>query len=185
MARKIYEVEYDDSLHMADAAGDPDYKRGLLYDDDGNLKAHAKMREVDEDELRDRYAERDQYDYDYAYEYHERREVELTPEQEELAQIAGEALADMLIALIAAASPHVQHWWEKTAMPGIKGFFGGIAGFFKSIGRKPASKKAERKETLEIAEASGRVPNLGVSTPGKGRGHRLESLVTGLATTRR
>ena len=32
MAKKLPEVEYDD-LHMADAADDPDYKRGLLYDD--------------------------------------------------------------------------------------------------------------------------------------------------------
>ena len=166
MAKKIYEVEYDDDLHMADASDDPDYKRGLLYDDDGNLKAHAKMREVDEDELRDRYAERDQYDYDYDYAYddHERKDVELTPEQEELAQIAGEALAAMLIALIAAASPHVQHWWERTAVPGIKGFFGGIAGFFKSIGRKPASKKVERKEALQIAEASLRIDPKDIQT---------------------
>ena len=80
MAKRLFEVEYDDDLHMADAADDPDYKRGLLYDDDGNLKAHAKMREISEDELRDRYAERDQYDYDYAYDGHERNEVELTPE---------------------------------------------------------------------------------------------------------
>ena len=80
MAKRLFEVEYDDDLHMADAADDPDYKRGLLYDDDGILKAHAKMREISEDELRDRYAERDQYDYDYAYDGHERNEVELTPE---------------------------------------------------------------------------------------------------------
>lgn len=166
MTKKIYEVEYDDDLHMADASDDPDYKRGLLYDDDGNLKAHAKMREVDEDELRDRYAERDQYDYDYDYAYdgHEHRDVELTPEQEELAQIAGEALAVMLIALVATASPHVQHWWEKTAEPGIKGFFGGIAGFFKNIGRKPASKKTESKKTKQIAEASLRIDPKGIQT---------------------
>lgn len=153
MIKKLYEVEYDDNLHMADAADDPDYKRGLLYDDDGNLKAHAKMREVDEDELRDRYAERDQYDYDYEYDY-ERREVELTPEQQELAQLAGEALAAMLISLIAAASPHVRHWWETTAVPGIKGFFGNIAGFFKGIGKKPRNKQVERPLTLQLAEAS-------------------------------
>ena len=159
MAKKLYEVEYDDSLHMADAADDPDYKRGLLYDDYGNLKAHAKMREVDEDELRDRYAERDQYVHDYDYDNYERREVELTPEQQELAQLAGEALAKMLIALIAAASPHVQHWWETTAAPGIKGFFGNIAGFFKGtgkkeIGNKPKYKQVERTTTLRLAEAS-------------------------------
>ena len=92
MAKKLYEVEYDDDLHMADATDDSNYKRGLLYDDDGNLKAHAKMREVDEGELLDRYAERDQYDYDYAYDDCERREVELIPEQQELAQLAGEAV---------------------------------------------------------------------------------------------
>lgn len=151
MTKKLYEVDYDDNLHMADAADDPDYKRGLLYDDDGNLKAHVKMREVDEDELRDRYAERDQYDYEYDY---ERREVELTPEQQELAQLAGEALAAMLISLIAVASPHVQHWWETTAVPGIKGFFGNIAGFFKGIGKKPKNKQVERPMTLQLAEAS-------------------------------
>ncbi|WP_165172816.1 hypothetical protein [Adlercreutzia sp. ZJ242] len=154
MAKKLYEVEYDDNLHMADAADDPEYKRGLLYDDDGNLKAHAKMREVDEDELRDRYAEREQYDYSYDYDDYERRKVELTPEQQELAQLAGEALAAMLIALIAAASPHIQHWWEKTAVPGIKEFFGGIGDFFKGIGRKPKSKQVERSKALQLVEAS-------------------------------
>ena len=154
MEKKLYEVEYDDNLHMADAADDPDYKRGLLYDDDGNLKAHAKMREVDEDELRDRYAERDQYDFDYDYNDYERREVELTPEQQELAQLAGEALAAMLLSLIAAASPHVQHWWETTAVPGIKGFFGNIASFFKGIGKKPKNKQVERPTTLQLAEES-------------------------------
>lgn len=153
MARKLYEVEYDDNLHMADAADDPDYKRGLLYDDDGNLKAHAKMREVDEDELRDRYAERDQYGYDY--DYSECEEVELTPEQQELAQLAGEALAAMLITLIAAATPHVQRWWGETALPSIKGFFGDIADFFKGAGRKnrSASASAEKTTTLQLAEA--------------------------------
>lgn len=154
MAKRLFEVEYDDDLHMADAADDPDYKRGLLYDDDGNLKAHAKMREISEDELRDRYAERDQYDYDYAYDGHERNEVELTPEQQELAQLAGEVLAAMLLTLIAAASPHVRHWWEATAVPGLKGFFGGIAGFLKNIGKKPENKQVERAMTLRLAEAS-------------------------------
>ena len=164
MAKKLFEVEYDDDLHMADAADDPDYKRGLLYDDDGNLKAHAKMREVDEDELRDRYAERDQYDYDYAYDNYERSEVELTPEQQELAQLAGEALAAMLLALIAAASPHVRHWWETTAVPGVKGFFGGIAGFFKNIGKKPESKQVERATTLRLAETSLQIDPKDIST---------------------
>lgn len=154
MAKKLYEVEYDDDLHMADATDDSNYKRGLLYDDDGNLKAHAKMREVDEGELLDRYAERDQYDYDYAYDDCERREVELIPEQQELAQLAGEALAAMLIALIADASPHVQHWWETAAVPGIKGFFGGIADFFKGIGKKPKNKQVERATIPQLAEAS-------------------------------
>lgn len=164
MAKKLFEVEYDDDLHMADAADDPDYKRGLLYDDDGNLKAHAKMREVDEDELRDRYAERDQYDYDYAYDDYEHSEVELTPEQQELAQLAGEALAAMLLTLIAAASPHVRHWWETTAVPGVKGFFGGIAGFFKNIGKKPESKQVERATTLRLAEASLQIDPKDIST---------------------
>lgn len=155
MAKKLYEVEYDDNLHMADAADDPEYKRGLLYDDDGNLRAHAKMREVDEDELRDRYAERDQYDFDYEYDDYEQRDVELTPEQQELAQLAGESLAAMLLTLIAAASPHVQHWWETTAVPGIKGFFGGIVDFFKGIGKKPENKQmTEHETTLRLAEAS-------------------------------
>lgn len=152
MAKKLYEVEYDDNLHMANAADDPNYKRGLLYDDDGNLKAHAKMREVDEDELRDRYAERDEHDYDYDDSEH--REAERTPEQQELAQLAGEALAAMLMSLIVATSPVVQHWWETTAMPRIKGFFGNIAGFFKGIGKKPENKQIERPTTLQLAEAS-------------------------------
>lgn len=152
MAKKLYEVEYDDDLHMADAAGDPGYKRALLYDDGDHLKGHAKMREVDENELRDRYPERDQCDCDY----YEREEVKLTPEQQELAQLAGEALAAMLATLITAATPHVQRWWGETVVPGIKGFFGGIVDFFKGIGRKNEPARAQTKQTsaLQLAEAS-------------------------------
>ena len=152
MAKKLYEVEYDDDLHMADVADDPNYKRGLLCDDGGHLKGHAKMHEVNEDELRDRYVERDQCDYDY----YEHEEVELTPEQQELAQLAGEALAAMLITLIAAGTPHVQRWWVETAVPGIKGFLGGIASFFKGKGRKNQPAQAQTKQTsaLQLAEAS-------------------------------
>lgn len=161
MAKKLYEVEYDDDLHLADAADDPNYKRGLLYDDDGNLKAHAKMREVDEDELRDRYAERNQYDYDY--DDYKRSEVELTPEQQELAQLAGEALAAMLIALISAASPHVRHWWETTAMPNIKGSFDSIAGFFKGFGKKPKIEQVDCTAALQLNEASLRIDPKAIS----------------------
>lgn len=155
MKKKLYEVDFDDDLHLADAANDPGYKRGLLYDDDGNLKSHAKMREVDEDELRDRFAERDTYDYDYDYDS-EREDSELTPEQQELARLAGEFLAGMLITFIAVATPHVQHWWEVTAAPGISGFFGGIADFFRGIGRKDKTTEEQNKRTatLQLAEAS-------------------------------
>ena len=41
MVKKLYEVEHDDNLHMADAKGVPDGKRSLLYDDDEHLKEHA------------------------------------------------------------------------------------------------------------------------------------------------
>lgn len=154
MTKKFYEVEYDDNLHLADASDDPNYKRGLLYDDEGNLKTHAKMREVDENELRDRYGEQGQFDYDF--DYHNHKEAELTPEQQEAARLAGEVLAAALITLIAVATPRVQRWWEKTATPKIKGIFGKVAEFFRSISRKRKKPKRrnEKNATLQLAETT-------------------------------
>lgn len=59
MAKKVFEVEYDDDLHMADAADDPGYKRAMLFDDQGALKGQAKMREISEDELFDQNEDQD------------------------------------------------------------------------------------------------------------------------------
>ena len=162
MARKIYEVEYDDDLHMADAADNPGYKRGLLYDDDGNLKAHAKMREVDEDELRERYSEQDAYSYEHDYssiyddeDDDDEYEPLLSEEDIELLAAIGTLLGSFAVAVAKAAAPHVKSWWENTALPGLRDAAGNVAEFFTGDERHKEPKLEVSRETaLRLAYAT-------------------------------
>jgi hypothetical protein len=149
MAKKIFEVEYDDDLHFADDKGKPGRKRALLYDDDNNLRAHADLREVDEDELRERYSEPspevDDYDDDP-----EEYEGGLTPMQEELVKAVGDALAQLAIEVIEDVTPYAEEWWHKSAWPAIKGVPGMISGAIGGLmgsGRKEVLPAEPEKPT--------------------------------------
>lgn len=113
MPKKIVELETesDDTRpgvsHKREGSYSPNF-----YDDDGNLVETATYREIDEDELRERYFDNETAQYD------EDDEPHLTEQQAQIAEFIGE----MIVAIIVAASPHIKNWWVETAFPGIKGF---------------------------------------------------------------
>ena len=144
MVKKIFEAEYDDDLYMADAADGSNRKLGVLFDDDSpGIKGHAKFRELDEDELRSRYA--DEYSYESRYEKEDdfEYEFELSEEQRELAEALGTMLGAFAVELIRQATPHVKKWWGETFVPGVKER---VATVSKAVSRKGDKKKPRKKK---------------------------------------
>ncbi|MCR2037997.1 hypothetical protein [Adlercreutzia caecimuris] len=115
MPRKIVELEYESDenrpgvSHKRAGSNSPNF-----YDEEGNLVETATYRDIDEDELRERYRE------DSAYRHEEEEEPYLTEHQKQIAEFLGALIVEIAI----AASPYIKNWWLETAFPGIKGFFG-------------------------------------------------------------
>lgn len=135
MPRKIVELEYesDDNRpgvsHKREGSNSPNF-----YDDDGNLVETATYREIDEEELRERYK-------DSATQNEEDDEPRLTEQQAQIAEFIGE----MIVGIIIAASPHIKNWWVETAFPGIKGFASRTINKIKQ--------KVSKQEEVEIVDA--------------------------------
>ena len=55
--KKIVEIEIDEGLHPAKSSKDSEMITSLLMDKDNNLVTNAPLRELDDYELRQRYAE--------------------------------------------------------------------------------------------------------------------------------
>lgn len=147
MVKKIFEVEYDDNLHLADASGDSAYKRGLLYDDDGNLKEHAKMREINEDELYDRGSPDGCRCQDNSCGYSLAGEGDASGLTEEDVKALVE-LGALIAGAVIVAAPHVKRWWSETAAPHLLDFFGSVSNFVQS--RLPSEKIGSQPKQPDI-----------------------------------
>jgi hypothetical protein len=136
--RKIVEIEYDGALTPAKSKDNDGTYRGLCYDDNGKLREHAKIRDVDDDELRNRYAG-DLNNYQPDGEDNQLVDAianALTP-------ILTEIFEDIFENAIDAAAPYVLDW-------AARGFKAAKEGF----SRITTSKKDRGDSTPSLAHAS-------------------------------
>lgn len=147
MPKKIVELEYesDDNRpgvsHKREGSNSPNF-----YDDDGNLVETATYRDIDEDELRERYGD------DYNRYRDDEDEPHLTEQQAQIAEFLGE----MIVGIVIAASPHIKSWWMETAFPGIKGFFSTAK---RKVRNKFSKKEITTEVDAEIIESSRQLPS--------------------------
>lgn len=124
--RYVREI-FDDDLHMADSSDGDGSHRGLQYDDDNNLKSHAKYYDVDEreiyDELREKYE-----DEDAAY----IPEIDIEEFQRKAEALF--AVGAIAAGVIHYVSPYVKEWMHETAIPGVTTAFKQLRGKFKGKG---------------------------------------------------
>ncbi len=109
----VYRLIHKEGTHLASSNDTEGASRGILFDDNTNkLVAHAEWVKVDESE----------YGGDYSYDYQEnQREAELSPEDQKLAQLVGEAIAaGTVYVLTEFVAPRVERWWQNTAVPTMK-----------------------------------------------------------------
>lgn len=157
MVKKLYEVEHDDNLHMADAKGVPGGKRSLLYDDDEHLKEHAVLHEVSEDELEEKYRRKFEEEY----------RKELTPEQKERYQWLVDFGAELIIRGAEIAAPYVKKAFKEEVIPRGKRFAGVIRDKIKTSKRDQlknhdtaqGDRLKEEKATLSTQENSTSMPS--------------------------
>lgn len=104
----------DDESYNAYRNGEAGFKNGLRNRDKGTLYRQPDF----EENFKDQFPYYDYVDYNNHSEYDK---VELTPEQQEMAQIIGEvivAVAEQVITKYVA--PAVKCWWQETADPSLK-----------------------------------------------------------------
>lgn len=136
--------------HLADAKGSPGAHRGLEYDDDNNLVAHAEYYPVDEgdlyEELREKYGKGTD---DCEFEFDEER----LQEKFEI----GMVIAGVVIVL----APYVKDWmrgaalpWMRdTAWPGAKSVVGRLRE--KARGKREICEADSIPVTLDVSERNG------------------------------
>ena len=109
----LYRLIHEEGTHLASSNDTEGASRGILFDDNTNkLVAHAEWVKVDESE----------YEFDDSYDYQENQQkVELSPEDQKLAQLLGEAIAaGTMYVLTEYVAPHVNRWWQNKAVPTMK-----------------------------------------------------------------
>lgn len=107
--RYVREVTRDDT-HLADAKGSPGAHRGLEYDGDNNLVAHAEYYPVDDEELYEELREKYGKSTDD-------NEFELDEERLQEKFEIGMAIAGVAVVLV----PYVKDWMWETALPWMRG----------------------------------------------------------------
>lgn len=129
---EYYRPVHKDGTHLAESNDTDGAYRGNLLDDETNRPVgNAEWVKVDDSELEDQYA--------YPVKS-PRQEVELTPEQQELAELIGTAIAaGMTWLAVEVVAPGVKYLWQEKAAPALQ------AGW-ESLMNRRKEKKAEKKK---------------------------------------
>lgn len=165
MPKKIVELEYESDenrpgvSHKREGSNSPNF-----YDEEGNLVETATYRDIDEDELRERYRE------DSVYRYEEEEEPQLTEQQKQIAEFLGALIVEIAI----AASPYIKKWWLETAFPGIKGFFKKTISRIKAkLSKHDAILEVEAK-VIESGRMLPSAENVALELKEKDRAYRID-----------
>lgn len=139
--KKIVEIEIDEGLHPAKSSKDSEMITSLLMDKDNNLVTNAPLRELDDYELRQRYAE-------------PRVDSTLTSDQdyEWLRAIAEGAFS----AVIERVGPWISKKIRENALPKIKSSANSVWAKAKNLSsrRTKAASILERKHTASVVKTA-------------------------------
>lgn len=108
MGEKVYKPIVKEGDHLIRSKDNPDRVRGLTRDENNQNPGIIEWEEYDVEDLQCDGYESHPYD---------ERHVELTPEQEELAQQVGEILSVVMVELFREI---VSPWWKNIAWPWVK-----------------------------------------------------------------
>jgi hypothetical protein len=164
MPEEWVKVDIPDGQHLGRAKDDPEALRGHLFNENGDLVGHAKLRrplpgEPTPDDVVGQYADASHdwevyytetpdtsHDWEayYTETPEERRErLQREHEREEFYR----ALVETAIKLAILAAPHVQSWWKAKASPALKARLG-------TIRDRRAAKKADKADKLAARRAA-------------------------------
>lgn len=111
MGEKLYRPILKNGDHLVRSKGNEGRVRGVSQDENNKTTDIVEWEEVEIEET----------EYNYSVEQYEQERVELTPEQQQLAQALGEAIAAVAIYGMVQLHEHVvSPWWQSTAKPWIK-----------------------------------------------------------------
>lgn len=110
---RVYRPIVKPGDHLVKSRENGSRVRGVAQDANNKTTDIVEWEEVD---VRDLAQERESQ-----YRYEPSKEAELTPEQKEMADAIGVAIAELIIAGASQLNEHVIHpWWENSAKPWIK-----------------------------------------------------------------
>lgn len=111
MGEKLYRPILKDGEHLVRSKNNVDRVRGVSQDENNKTTDIVEWEEVEVEEP----------EYDYSIEQYKQEQVELTPEQQQLAQAVGEVIAAAAIYGMAKLHEHViSPWWNFTAKPWVR-----------------------------------------------------------------
>lgn len=138
MGEKVYRPILKEGDHLVRSKDNEGRVRGVSQDDNNKTTDIVEWEEVEIDEPQ----------YEYPIEQYEQERVELTPEQQQLAQVVGEAIAAAAIYGMVQLHEHVvSPWWYSQAKPWIKGKWVDAKNFVS--GKTKAQAIIEKKEKNE------------------------------------
>lgn len=153
MGEKVYKPILKDGDHLIHSKENPDRVRGLTRDENNQNPDIPEWEEYDIDDLRDEGYESNSY---------EEQQIQLTPEQEELADKIAEDLANVIVAGgILVLSEFIVPWWQNIAWPWVKEKGYSIKKSFKDKKeQKPAIASNIKRQTasgISYAEVSSQI----------------------------
>lgn len=138
MGEKVYRPILKEGDHLVRSKDNEGRVRGVSQDENNKTTDIVEWEEVEIDEPQ----------YEYPIEQYEQGCVELTPEQQQLAQAVGEAIAAAAIYGMVQLHEHVvSSWWYSKAKPWIKGKWVDTKSFVS--GKIKAQAIIEKKENNE------------------------------------
>ena len=138
MGEKVYRPILKEGDHLVRSKDNDGRVRGVSQDENNKTTDIVEWEEVEIDEPQ----------YEYPIEQYEQERVELTPEQRQLAQAVGEAIAEAAIYVMVQLHKHVvSPWWYSKAKPWIKGKWVDAKNFVS--GKTKAQAIIEKKEKNE------------------------------------
>lgn len=138
MSEKYYRPILKDGDHLVRSSKNPDRVRGQSRDANNKNPDIVEWEEVEIE---------DYSDYDYQPIPYEERQVQLSPEEERLAQEIGTALAAGTVWILGNV---VAPWWKRTAWPWIKGKVRETVSLIKGEKKLKAEQVLEAKKSQTV-----------------------------------
>ena len=151
MGEKVYRPIMNAGDHLVQSKDNPDRVRGLTRDMNNQTPGIPEWEELDLDELVPNQQEPEPY---------EEQSVQLTPEEERLAKMAGEALgAAVCMGVGSLINDVISPWWKNAAWPWIKDKREILAAVLNN-----EKTKAEQIKISEPKETRQTMPDAGIQT---------------------